>query len=123
MKKLITLLSILLLVGCAQDELIIEEVSLDIPEALQIKSTVGIKTEFAIVQEEVRMNVKLPYSGQYRVKLRDIEGTMVSQEVILANMGDNLLKVYVNTLPKSSYIIELAEVDHTVLGRETIVVN
>lgn len=123
MKKLFTILTLVLIVGCAQDDLKIEELSIEVPEVLQIKNTVGIKTEFAIVQEEVRMNVKLPYSGQYRVKLRDIEGTMVSQEVILANIGNNLLKVYVSTLPKSSYIIELADLDHKVLGRETIVVN
>ena len=123
MKKLLTILTLLFVLGCAQDDLKIEELSIEVPEVLQIKNTIGIKTEFAIVQEEVRMNVKLPYSGQYRVKLRDIEGTMVSQEVILANIGNNLLKVYVSTLPKSSYIIELADLDHKVLGRETIVVN
>ena len=123
MKRLLTILTLIFVVGCAQDDLKIEELSIEVPEVLQIKNTVGIKTEFAIVQEEVRMNVKLPYSGQYRIKLRDIEWTMVSQEVILANIGNNLLKVYVSTLPKSSYIIELADLDHKVLGRETIVVN
>lgn len=69
------------------------------------------------------MNVKLPYSGQYRVRLKDIKGTLVSQEIITANMGDNLLKVYVSTLPKSSYTITLVDLDNKVLGVETIVVN
>ena len=36
---------------------------------------------------------------------------------------DNLLKVYVSTLPKSSYKLELADIEHKVLGTETIVVN
>lgn len=123
MKKLLTLLPLAFLISCAQDEMIINEAFVDVPEVLQIKNTVGIKTEFIIVQEEVRMNVKLPYSGQYRIKLRDIEGKLVSQELILGNMGDNLLKVYVSTLPKSSYLLELTDIDHTVLGSETIVVN
>lgn len=123
MKKLIYLLPLLFVTSCAQDTPFIEEVSIAVPEALQIKQSVGIKTESTIVTEEVRMNVKLPYSGQYRIKLRDIEGKLVSQELILANAGDNLLKVYVATLPKSSYKIELADIDHTVLGTENIVVN
>ena len=109
--------------GCAQDEPFIEEVSFDLPKSLEIKELTGLKLESIIVEEEVRMNVKLPYSGQYRIKIRDIEGTLISQELILANMGNNLLKVYVSTLPKSSYRLELADIDHKVLGAETIVVN
>jgi hypothetical protein len=122
MKKLLSLISLIVLVSCAQDP-IVTEVSLDIPQALKITETLGIKTESIIVEEEVRMNVKLPYSGQYRIKLKDIEGKLISQEIILANIGDNLLKVYVSTLPKSSYRIELADIDHKILGVETIVVN
>ena len=123
MKKFIPFLLLLLILGCAQDEPFIQEVSLEVPKTLEIKELLGIKTESIIVTEEVRMNVKLPYSGQYRIKIRDIEGTLISQELILANMGNNLLKVYVSTLPKSSYRLELADIDHKVLGAETIVVN
>ena len=123
MKKILSLLTILLFIGCAQDQPFIEEVSIDVPEILQIKEVQGLKVESIIVEEEVRMNVKLPYSGQYRIKIRNIEGTMVSQEIITANMGDNLLKVYVSTLPSSSYKLELTDVEHKVLGVESIVVN
>lgn len=123
MKKLLGFLTLILFLGCAQDEPFIQEVSLEVPKVLEIKELIGIKTESIIVTEEVRMNVKLPYSGQYRIKIRDIEGTLISQELILANMGNNLLKVYVSTLPKSSYRLELADIDHKVLGAETIVVN
>ena len=123
MKKLLVLIPILLFWGCAQDEPFIEEVSLEVPKVLEIKELIGIKTESIIVEDEVRMNVKLPYSGEYRIKIRDIEGTLISQEIILANMGNNLLKVYVSTLPASSYKLELTDLDHKVLGVETIVVN
>ena len=123
MKKILSLLTILLFIGCAQDEPFIEEVSIDVPEILQIKEVQGLKVESIIVEEEVRINVKLPYSGQYRIKIRNIEGTMVSQEIITANMGNNLLKVYVSTLPASSYKLELTDVEHKVLGVESIVVN
>jgi hypothetical protein len=123
MKKILSLLLILIVLGCAQEEIYIEEVSIDIPKALEIKELVGLKIESVIVEEEVRMNVKLPYSGEYRVKVRDIEGTLISQEIILANEGNNLLKVYVTTLPSSSYKLELTELNHKLLGSETIVVN
>ena len=123
MKKLLGFLTLVLFLGCAQDEPFIQEVSLEVPKTLEINELIGIKTESIIVSEEVRMNVKLPYSGQYRIKIRDIEGTLISQELILANMGNNLLKVYVSTLPKSSYRLELADIDHKVLGSETIVVH
>ena len=123
MKKLLLLLPILMFLGCAQDEPFIEEVSFDLPKALEINELVGIKTESIIVEEEVRMNVKLPYSGEYRIKIRDIGGTLISQEIILANAGNNLLKVYVSTLPSSSYKLELTDLNHKLLGAETIVVN
>lgn len=123
MKKLLTLISLILFLSCAQDEIIITEVSIDVPETLKIKELVGIKTESIIVEEEVRMNVKLPYTGLYRIKLIDIEGTLISQEKIEVKEGDNLLKVYVNTLPKSSYILRLTDNNHEVLGVESIVVQ
>jgi len=123
MKKLLLLLPILMFLGCAQDEPFIEEVSFDLPKSLEIKELTGLKLESIIVEEEVRMNVKLPYSGEYRIKIRDIEGTLISQEIILANMGNNLLKVYVSTLPSSSYKLELTDLNHKLLGAETIVVN
>ena len=72
MKKILSLLLILMVLGCAQEEIYIEQVSIDIPKALEIKELVGLKIESVIVEEEVRMNVKLPYSGEYRVKVRDI---------------------------------------------------
>jgi hypothetical protein len=123
MKKILSIVAILMFFGCAQDEPFIEEVSFDLPKTLEIKELIGIKTESIIVEEEVRMNVKLPYSGEYRIKIRDIGGTLISQEVILANMGNNLLKVYVSTLPSSSYKLELTDLNHKLLGSETIVVN
>lgn len=123
MKKILSLVLIILFLGCTQDEPFMENYLVDVPEILQIKETQGLKVESIIVDEEVRINAKLPYSGQYRIKIRNIEGTMVSQEIITANEGDNLLKVYVSTLPSSSYKLELADIDHKVLGVETIVVN
>src|SRR5210317_2655169 len=116
MKKILSLILVLVAFSCARDEQFIQEIAIDIPQSLEIKELIGLKTESIIVEEEVRMNVKLPYSGEYRVKIKDIEGTLLSQEVILANEGNNLLKVYVSTLPSSSYKLELTDLNHELLG-------
>ena len=89
MKKLLTLLSLILVISCAKDEPFITEVAIDVPENLKIEELVGIKTESIIVEEEVRMNVKLPYTGLYRIKLIDIEGTLISQEKIEVKAFEN----------------------------------
>ena len=95
----------------------------DVPESLVISNLSGLKIESTIVSGEVRINAKLPYNGTYRIKIRDIENDLISQEKLNVNNGNNLLKVYVSTLPKSSYTIELTENDHTIIGRGVIVVE
>jgi len=123
MKKLLLLLSLFLLVGCMKDDFI-EPINLvEVPESLVIEDLQGLKLESTIVSSEVRMNVKLPYTDIYRIKIRDIAKQLISQEKIQGNEGDNLLKVYVSSLPKDGYIIELTNNDHDVLGLTTFVVN
>ena len=123
MKKLITLLFLVLLTSCMKDEFI-EPINLvEVPESLEISEVQGLKLESAIVSDEVRMNVKLPYSGIYRIKIRDISKNLVSQEKIEGNEGDNILKVYVSSLDKDGYIVELTDDVHDMLGLTTFVVN
>lgn len=125
MKKILLLLSLLLIVGCSPDEIIspIDDTNVDIPESLIIDDIQGLKLESTIVSDEVRMNIKLPYTGEYRVKIRDISKQLISQEKINGKEGDNLLKVYVTSLDKDGYIIELADESHNILGLTTFVVN
>lgn len=123
MKKLVPFILLLVAFGCTQDEAFVYENSIDVPKSLQISEMIGLKIESIIVQDEVNINAKLPYSGEYRIKIRDIGGTLISQEIITGKSGDNLLKVYVSTLSKSSYRLELTDNEHKVLGAETIVVN
>jgi len=123
MKKLITLLFLVLLTSCMKDE-IIEPINLvEVPESLVIEDLQGLKLESTIVSSEVRMNVKLPYTGEYRIKIRDIVNDLVSQEKINGNEGDNILKVYVSSLNKDGYMIELTDNNHDVIGRASFVVN
>ena len=118
MKKVLSLLSLILILGCAQDEefIVIDE-NQEVPEALFIQDLVGVKLASAIVSDRVAMNVKLPSDGVYRVKIRhSMTNELISQERLTGKEGDNILKVYVNTLEKSSYKLELTKEDHTTIG-------
>ena len=107
----------LAIASCTRDEFYIEEYSA-VPEQLKMIEASGIRLENYIVEEEVSINVKLPEAGTYRIKLKDIEGTTVSQERITAEAGDNILKIYVNTLAKSSYTIQVESETGAVIGRD-----
>ena len=125
MKKILILLSLLLIMGCYQDdELVTVYPNQEVPESLQIKELIGIKLENTIVTDRVAMNVKLPLNGKYRIKIRHgINNELISQEMIEAGEGDNLLKVYVASLDKSAYMIQLTDEYHNVLGNQSFVVN
>jgi hypothetical protein len=122
MKKLLLVFSVLVLFGCEKD--IIDPINeMNIPKELQMADAVGLKVESIFVSEEVNINAKLPYSGTYRIKIRDIGNALVSQEKITAKEGDNILKVYVSTLANDSYILQLTDDTHNILGVTNIIVN
>lgn len=122
MKKLLTLLVLLTLTSCMKDDIMEPVFVNEVPEALLIDELVGIKLESVIVSSEVRMNVKLPNDGTYRVKIRDLDNSLISQEKLTAQEGDNILSVYTSSLDKSSFTLELTDVNHNVIGR-TVFVN
>jgi hypothetical protein len=109
MKKILLLLTMITVLSCNPEEPFgpIEPNEIPTPESLIINDVMGIKLESSIVVDEVRMNVKLPHNGTYRIKIKDITGKVISQEKITSSMGDNILSVYTSVLPKSSYTIEL----------------
>ena len=122
-KLLVTSLVLLSLSSCMKDE-ILEPINIvNVPESLIIDDIQGLKLESSIVSEEVQMNVKLSYDATYRIKIRDFSGELISQEKIDGIKGDNLLKVYVSSLPKDSYTIELTTEDGSIIGKSTFVVN
>ena len=125
MKKVLILLSLVLLMGCMKDDDILSPIDnvVEVPESLTIDDLQGIKVESTIVTDEVKMNIKLPYTGTYRVKIRDISKQLISQEKLEANEGDNILKVYVSSLENDGYTLELSDDNHEVIGITSIVVN
>jgi hypothetical protein len=124
MKKVLLLLSVFLLIGCMDDDIIspINDI-VEVPESLEIADIQGLKVESTIVSDEVRMNIKLPYTGTYRVKIRDISKNLISQEKLDAKEGDNILKVYVSSLENNGYTLELTDDNHDIIGIASIVVN
>ena len=122
MKKLLTLLVLLTLTSCMKDDIMEPVFVSQVPDTLLMDELVGIKLENTIVSNEVRMNVKLPNDGTYRVKIRDIDNSLISQEKLTAQEGDNILSVYTSSLDKSSFTLELTDVNHNVIGR-TVFVN
>jgi len=124
-KLLLLLLTFTILIGCAKDDEFLEPITNEeIPQSLQIKELIGIKLENTIVTDRVAMNVKLPLDGKYRIKIRHgINNELISQEMIDAEEGDNLLRVYVASLDKSGYMIQLTDEFHNILGNQSFVVN
>ena len=125
MKKVLILLSLVLLIGCMKDDDILSPIDnvVEVPESLVIGDLQGIKVESTIVTNEVKMNIKLPYTGIYRVKIRDISKQLISQEKLEAKEGDNILKVYVSSLQNDGYTLELTDDNHDIIGITSIVVN
>ena len=87
-----------------------------------IEKDTGLRLASNIVHGNVDINVKLPSAGTYRIRVLDITNRIVSQEKIEAPKGDNILKVYVSTLPDQSYTVELLTNDGDMLGRDVFAI-
>jgi len=118
MKKIITIFLLILSVSCAKDEeIIVLQPDQEVPQSLVIDELQGLKLENLNVSSEVAMNVKLPSDGIYRIKIKHgLNSELISQEKIQGKEGDNILKVYVNTLEVSSYRLELTNENHQLIG-------
>ena len=123
MKKILLLTLSLLVLSCSKD-LDYEMVDfVFVPDNLKIEEPVGIRLASNIVSNQVDVNVKLPADGTYRIKILDITLNTISQEKLEAKAGDNLIKVYVNALPESSFVVELLTEDNQLLGKETFAIT
>lgn len=112
MKKLIGL-AVILFFSCQKDTNVYTPASY----VLEIPETSGLKLESYIVNDKVKVNVKLPETGQYRIKIFDFTNKLIAQELVNGNKGDNMLHVYVNALPPSSYTIGLYD-NNKLIGKE-----
>lgn len=117
MKKIIAILSLIVLVSCMKDDEFIIDPIVEVPENLFIGELQGVKLASYVVNEEVDINIKLPKTDRYRVKIRHgVNDRIISQEIVNGKEGDNLLKVYVRALPDSAYKLEVTTENHETIG-------
>ena len=118
MKKIIILALFTIFLSCTHEEYIIDEIPNPSIELLEIQELQGLKLESYIVEKQVRINIKLPSEGKYRIKIYNFVGDLVSQEKIQGKEGDNILNIYVSALPKGSYTVKLQTIDNQLIGEE-----
>ena len=125
MKKILLLIGLVLLLSeCVNDTTFIDEMdALPILSTLEIAESKGLKLESIIVSEEVLINVKLEVAGSYKIKIRNIVNRIISQEVIEGISGDNILKVYTSSLPKSAYTIQLTNMNNQIIGSQRFLIK
>lgn len=123
MKKLLSILLLLVVFGCMKDPIDDYEIITEVPESLQIVEPIGLKLQNAFVTNKVSINAKFDKMGSYRIKIVDISGRVVSSEKISADEGDNLLNIYTTALDKSSYQVQILDEFNNILGMESFVMT
>jgi|TARA_R110002153_G_scaffold70951_6_gene186224 hypothetical protein len=120
MKKLITALTVLLLiVSCTRDEHFADDIITPVEVSqLLVTDTQGLKLESYIVQGRVKINIKLATPGVYRLKIYDFKGDLVNQEKVTGVEGDNILNIYVSALPNGTYTVKLQTLNNQAIGEE-----
>lgn len=69
------------------------------------------------------MHFKLPLGGSYILTLTSKEtGQVLSREKFNGQLGENIKKIYTNSLPKGYLILVLEDISKNQLG-ETIIIN
>lgn len=70
------------------------------------------------------IHFKLPSSGTYMLTLLDNNtGQVISREKFNGQNGENVKKIYTNSLPKGYLILVLQDTNKNQLGRTTIINN
>ena len=116
MKKYLVSALIIIAFSCTQD--VIEDVQMIPNESLSINLDEGIKLENYIVTDQVSVNLKVGKSGNYKVAIENIAGSVVSKENIELKLGSNIHKIYVIALPISSYTVKLTDESGRLIGVE-----
>jgi hypothetical protein len=114
MKKLL-IIPFILLIGCNSPEIPFTEVM--------------AKDDIFSVKESVVLNGQsihfdLPSAGKYALTLIDNStNQVVSRERFNGQNGENIKKIYTNSLPKGYLILVLEDINKNQLGKTTIINN
>ncbi len=116
MKKVSLLLfGLMILIGCRKTE-VYPTPTQTIDPSLKINSLSGLKLQTVFVTSEVSMNIKSEVSQTVTIKIFDIGNKVVSKSTNDVKIGDNILKVYTNALPRSAYRIAIYDGAGNMLG-------
>jgi hypothetical protein len=113
MKKLLYI-SLILMVGCTKPEL-------PLPEVVA-KDNIFNVTESSVTNGQ-SIYFDLPSAGVYTLTMTDKEtGQVVSRERFIGQTGENIKKIYTNSLPKGYLYLVLEDVDRNQLKKTKIIV-
>lgn len=119
MKKLLTIIIILATFSLCTSDVLIEEPQVIVPNnSLHIEGVEGLKLQDYIVTSDIKINSKLSENGEYKIRIYNFEGRLVNQERIQGVQGDNILTIYVSSLPKDSYTVVLQTIDNRTIGSQ-----
>jgi hypothetical protein len=114
MKKLI-LISFIFLLGCVKPEL-------PMPEVVA-KDNIFNVTESKVTNGQ-SIYFDLPSSGTYMLTLIDMTtNQVISRERFIGQNGENVKKIYTNSLPKGYLYLVLEDVGRNQLKKTKIIVN
>jgi hypothetical protein len=114
MKKLI-LISFILLMGCVKPEL-------PMPEVVA-KDNIFNVTESKVTNGQ-SIYFDLPSAGTYTLALIDVTtNQVISREKFIGQNGENMKKIYTNSLPKGYLYLVLENVDKNQIKKTKIIIN
>lgn len=114
MKKIL-FLGFAFILGCTKPEL-------DMPAVIAASDIFSVKE--SSVTNGQSIHFKLPASGTYMLTLLDNNsGQVISREKFNGQNGENVKKIYTNSLPKGYLILVLEDNNKTQLGKTTIINN
>jgi hypothetical protein len=114
MKKII-LISLILLVGCTNPEI-------PFPEVIAKDNIFSVKE--SIVLNGQSIHFELQSTGTHTLTLIDNSTSQViSRERFVGQKGNNVKKIYTNSLPKGHLILVLEDINKNQLGKTTIINN
>ena len=113
MKKLL-FISFIYLVGCTKPDIVT-------PNPIVNDNIFGVSQ--SSVTNGQQIHIKLPSAGSYTLSLIDSTSSqVVSREKFNGQNGENIKKIYTNSLPKGYLILVLMDANKNQLGR-TIIIN
>ena len=113
MKKII-LISLILLVGCKK---------VDIPTPIAPVEKIFNVGESNVINGQ-SIYFELPSAGTYMITLIDVTTSQViSRERFNGQLGENVKKIYTNSLPKGYLYLVLEDVNKNELKKTKIIIN